>query len=116
MIFTITGKIKPYTRMTRRGKWVNPEALEYLASKEAIACQFKEQVNGQMFPDKTPLLVVISIETLTPHKGDVDNLAKALIDSAQGIVFKNDCWIDEIRVKRCRGKEYRATVMIDELH
>lgn len=114
MQFTLTGRIVPYTRMTRRGKFVNPRAKQYLASQEALAWQFKEQCT-EMLPERTPLLVIAIIETPTPHVGDIDNLTKALIDSAQGIVFPNDSWIDSISIQRKRASEYKAQVWIEEL-
>ncbi len=39
MHFTLTGKVKPYVRMTRRGKFVNDQAIQYLASKDALQLQ-----------------------------------------------------------------------------
>lgn len=111
MEFIITGRIKPAVRMTRKGKWVDPEALEYLASQQAIAWQFREQC-PEMLPARTPLVVTIEIETPKPFTGDIDNQIKAVIDSAQGIVFKNDCWISEIHACRRRAKEYKAKVSI----
>lgn len=112
MQFTLTGKILPYTRMTRRGKWVNERAKEYLASQEALAWQFKQQC-PEMLPGQTPLLVKAIIETPTPHRGDTSNLYKAIEDAAQGIVFSNDCWIDSISIQRKRATDYRATVWIE---
>lgn len=112
MQFVLTGRITPYTRMTRRGKWVNERAKEYLASQEALAWQFKEQCS-EMLPKQTPLLMRAIVETPKPHTGDLDNIFKALADSAQGIVFSNDCWIDSISVQRKRAADYRATVWIE---
>jgi Holliday junction resolvase RusA-like endonuclease len=114
MQFTLTGPIIPYVRMTRRGKWVNERAKEYLASQEALAWQFKEQCQG-MLPEKTPLMVIAIIETPKLHKGDLDNIFKALADSAQGIVFSNDCWIDSISIQRKQASEYKAQVWIEAL-
>ena len=112
MQFTLTGKICPYTRMTRRGKFVNERAKEYLASQEALAWQFRQQC-PEMLPGQTPLLMIVVIETPTPHKGDCSNILKAIEDSAQGIVFSNDCWIDSISIQRKRADDYRATVWIE---
>ena len=112
MQFTLTGPIIPYTRMTRRGKFTNKRAQEYLANQERLAWQFKEQCTG-MLPAKMPLLMVVIIETPKLHTGDLDNIFKALADSAQGIVFSNDCWIDSISIQRKRAKEYRAQVWIE---
>lgn len=112
--FVITGYFLPYVRMTRRGKWTDPRAQAYLVSQEAVAWQFQEQCKG-MLPDRTPLRVTILIKTPAPNRGDVDNLAKALIDSAQGIVFRNDCWISELCVRREYAPEYIAAVVIETI-
>lgn len=98
--------------MTRRGKWVNERAKEYLASQEALAWQFKQQC-PEMLPGQMPLKVKAIVETPKPRLGDIDNLAKAILDSAQGIVFLNDCWIDSIFIQRKRADDYRATVWIE---
>jgi crossover junction endodeoxyribonuclease RusA len=112
MQFFLTGKIIPYVRMTQRGKWVDKRAQEYLANKEELAWQFRRQC-PEMLPEQTPLLMIAIIETPKLHKGDLDNIFKALADSAQGIVFSNDCWIDSISIQRKRAKEYKAQVWIE---
>lgn len=116
--FTITGTIVPYVRMTQRGKFVKPEAQRYLASKDAIGHQFKQQMtanNWEILP-RTPLWVWIKQEVLAGlHRFDADNALKALMDAAQGIVFHNDCWVDEIMYSRSLGDKNMATVTILEL-
>ena len=110
MIFRIEGKLKPYVRMTRRGKWVSPEAQEYLASTFKIVWQFKEQMamyDYEMWPAQTPLAVNIHIEMASAlHRSDLDNQVKAILDAAQGIVFLNDCWIDKIVATRGIGEDF----------
>jgi Holliday junction resolvase RusA-like endonuclease len=102
--FDITGVVKPYVRMTRRGKWVRPDALEYLASRADIARQMQHAMavnDWPMLPEHTPLwcsIVVTRSQAL--HKCDLDNIVKAVLDAAQGIVFRNDCWIDAIEARR----------------
>lgn len=104
MDFLIKGKFKPYVRMTQRGKWVNPQAQEYLSSKAGIGLQLKAQMNRagwEMLPAKTPLTVHILIYHENGfHNRDLDNEIKALLDAAQGIAFHNDCWIDAITARR----------------
>ena len=51
--FLLTGKIKPYVRTTRQGKFVDPQAQEYLASQEALRWQLRQQMtesDWQMLP------------------------------------------------------------------
>ena len=114
--FYLTGKIKPYVRMTRRGKWVNEEAKEYLASQVAIGLQVKQQMNlngWTMLPVKTPLkLEVTAILPERLYTMDVDNIGKAVADAMQGIVFKNDCWIIETRFVKTLGKDYETRISV----
>jgi Holliday junction resolvase RusA-like endonuclease len=98
--FQLTGRIKPYVRMTRRGKWVNRQAQEYLASKDALGWQFAEQMDGaDMLPGQTPLWVQIRVRPVR-HTCDIDNIAKALMDSMNGVVFPDDRWVDVLTISR----------------
>ena len=42
--FTIAGKIKPAVRMTQRSKHCDPQAADYLVSKQAINWQLLSQM------------------------------------------------------------------------
>ena len=114
--FIINGKIKPYVRMTRRGKWVNPEAQEYLSSQMAIGQQVKNQMaqnDWQMLPVKTPIkLEVTAILPERLYTMDVDNIGKAIQDALQGIVLKNDCWITEVRFEKMLGPDYKTFIFV----
>lgn len=118
MHFVITDKIKPAVRMTQRGKWVKKDAQEYLASKAAIGWQLKEQMQERgwtMLPERTPLrMSVVFVIPKRLHCADLDNQIKSLADSAQGIVFKDDRWIDEIRALRRGGDKYSTRLVIRE--
>lgn len=115
MHFKLLGEFKPYVRMTQRSLW-NNRAQAYLSSQAALKEQFKEQcgrfgkVPGLDLPlisNKTPLAVHIRIQSPGEHHhSDIDNQAKALLDAAQGIVFKNDMWIDSLEVRRETGPDY----------
>lgn len=121
MEFSITGKIKPYVRMTRRGKWKSKEAQEYIASQVAVKKQVQKQMalNGwQMLPVKTPLkLEVTAIVPERLYTFDVDNIGKAIQDALQGIVFQNDCWIVETRYTKvlAKGADYQTLVFVREM-
>lgn len=118
MHFIITGKIKPAVRMTQRSKYVDKDAQEYLASKDDIGWQLKEQMQERgwtMCPDKTPLrMSVIFIMPQRLNGCDLSNQIKTVEDSAQGIVFVNDRWINEIRAIRRGGAKYSTRLVIRE--
>ena len=115
--FRLTGTVKPYVRMTRRGKWVDPQAQEYLASQDALGWQLKQQMQAnewEMIPRGIPLAAVIVIQPVR-HDEDIDNLAKALLDAAQKIVFEDDRWVDAALVFRHnRGKHVVEMVVTEK--
>ncbi len=120
MYFTIPFKFKPYVRMTRRGQWVDKQALEYKDSQTALAWTFRSrmtEMGWEMFPPRTPLRVNLNI--LMPdrlHCQDGDNQIKAIVDAAQGVVFPDDRWIDEIHMRRSLGDGYLIQVEIEVLN
>lgn len=110
MIFEIEGHIVPCQRVNAKGKW-SPRAQRYHASQESIRWQLRQQMqqhDWQMLPDKTPFQVDIQIEVAKcAHCADIDNIAKACVDAAQGIVFKNDSYMDRLTVSRQQtGRDY----------
>ncbi len=116
MRFVIKGKIKPYVRMTQRGKWLDPQAAEYLSSKAGIGLQVAAQMANhgfEMLPPRTPLSVRISFQCASGlHRCDLDNQGKAILDALQGIVYKNDCWVDRLALERELGDEDVTTVAV----
>jgi len=108
MDFIITGEIKPYVRMTRRGKWGSPQAQEYLSSKAAIQMQLRAQIQTRTdtedhFPvfGREPLRVRLWIRVSERlHTKDLDNQIKAVLDACNGIVWADDRWIDDISAVR----------------
>lgn len=114
--FTLTGKIKPFVRFTRRGMWVDPEAQEYLASKTSLQVQLHNQMVAQgiaMLPGQTPLrLAIVFYFPAGWHNSDVDNLAKAVADAASKFVYPDDRWLDELYARRQKGPELRAELTI----
>lgn len=110
--FTLTGKIKPYVRMTQRGKFVRTrngkltQAAEYLDSREALQWQFSEQMRGREPFGKVPLCVSITIfHQGGYHNHDLDNVIKAILDAMNGIVYQDDRWIDAVCAVRGRADD-----------
>lgn len=97
--------VKPYVRMTRRGKFVKKDAMEYLASKEELQTKIKSYMNNHdlsMLPSHTPLeiLIFFNVPSSQGHRCDIDNLAKAVLDACNHIVFEDDRWVDDIYARR----------------
>jgi len=107
--FDIAGAIvKPYVRMTQRGKYVKPQAREYLASKAALAEDIEKcmlAAGKSMLPEKTPFSVFVWITTPTSqgHRADLDNIFKAIMDACNGVAFPDDRWVDSFTVNRDFG-------------
>lgn len=119
MIFTLHGRIKPYTRMTQRGKWASKQAQEYLDSQSSLGLQMRHQMarhGWEMLPGQTPLKVRVHFEFGGGmNHMDLDNLIKAALDSANGVVYPDDRWINHIEAIRTRGDEYRTTFEVEVL-
>jgi len=119
MYFKLETCFKPYVRMTRGGKWVRPEAQEYLSSQRNLANEFKRQMAEQgrtMVPRGVPI-AIISLAIHHVHgfnNRDLDNEVKAVLDAAQGVVFEDDRWIDEISAWRQRGDKCEIMLYLED--
>lgn len=107
MDFILTGPIRPYTRMTRRSKYINKAAVAYNHDQTRLKWEIREQMSRhgwQRIERGTPLAIGVSI-TMTGrlHCQDADNQLKAVIDALQGIVFENDLWVDFANIYRELG-------------
>lgn len=108
--YEILGPIVPYVRMTQRGKYVRRNAQRYLASKASIGWQLKQQ---------RPLLldgkVSVRVECRYRARGDLDNILKALLDAANGILWTDDKQIDEASITRGDGPIMRVVLHVREI-
>lgn len=109
--------IKPYVRMTQRGKWIKTQAKEYLVSKKNLQWKIKQQMqkmNLDPMPARTPLSVGITVYTHTSqgHRADLDNILKSVLDSCNGVVIPDDRWVDEIYITRKIGDEQHLILNI----
>lgn len=100
--FRLSGPIKPYVRMTQRSRFVDPQAKEYRASKEAMRLELQAQMAQRgldMLPGQTPLEVAITTFRCN-HRQDLDNIIKAVLDACNGVVWPDDRWVDKIAARR----------------
>jgi Holliday junction resolvase RusA-like endonuclease len=112
--------VKPYVRMTQRGKFVKKNAQDYLASKEELQLKIKSYMNKhglERFPEKTPLVfsMTIHVPTSQGYRADLDNIIKAVSDACNGILFDDDRYIDEITAARWIDNKNYLIVRVDEL-
>lgn len=105
----IEGSIVPYTRMTQRGKYVKPDARRYLDSQNRLKILMQQEVahlrgdKPYCVPEKGSFGIDIDFNMKKMHHCDLDNLVKAVMDAAQGVIFENDRYCDFIRAKRVGG-------------
>ncbi len=112
--------IKPYVRMTRRGKYVNPQAQEYLASQEELKLKMQAEMTRQGFEKikrgkQLHILARFYVTRGVGHRCDLDNLLKALLDALQGIVIEDDRWVDHIETERIIVKGDTGSVYFEVL-
>lgn len=118
MIYTFVLKTEPmpYVRMTRKGKYVQPRAQAYMANQEMLRLEIKNQMQLQgldMLPTQTPLGIgIVFAVTKDLHTKDLSNLFKAVEDAMQGVVYQNDCWVDQIKTERMLVKTKAATTYV----
>lgn len=117
MIFEFKGKIKPYVRMTQRGKYLKHQAQEYITSKKAIQLQAKMQMNragyepipkGKTFEIRCAFMLEKRVMSC-----DVDNLLKAVLDALEGIAFENDRHCIYAQASKEKGDKYGAIVIVE---
>lgn len=135
--FIYYGKViaQPRPRFTRAGKPYSTRKI--VAYKQAIAAAYQRWCKGYKFAADVPLGMHIIIQRKLPKskerktidvaapdmgKPDLDNYAKAVMDALNGVAYKDDSQIVELRVeKKPRRKTYvdcdimivRITEMID---
>lgn len=100
--FTLPATFKPTVRMTRRSMHADPQVREYLDSKMRLAVYLQQQLRGRprpLLPPQTPLAVRIELPRAA-HNRDLDNEIKAAVDSANGVLWHDDRWIDAITATR----------------
>jgi len=111
--------VVPYVRMTQRGKYVKPDAIRYCAAQKALKFLIDiAKRNLDCFdlyvPEKVPFCVRLEFYMNKAHHCDLDNLVKAVLDAAQGILFKDDRYVDElvaVRIKTESEPHVRLQIM-----
>jgi Holliday junction resolvase RusA-like endonuclease len=108
--------VVPYVRMTRRGKH-KLRAQRYISNQHSLGWLIKieMQSRGIQIFGREPLQVEVVIEEARPepdHRRDGDNLLKAVLDAANGILWADDRWIDGANIVRTGGTENRVTISV----
>lgn len=96
-----TDPLVPYVRVGRE-RWT-PRATRYLASKDALAraIRLHAVAAGHQAPDPTgEWVVALAVSRRTAHRYDLDNVVKAVLDAANGIVWQDDHQVASIVADR----------------
>lgn len=129
--FTVPGepKGKGRPRFLKTGRTYTPPAtIQY---EKHIAARALESMRGQ--PVNTPCSVSIvaykgvpaswskarrqrALQGLeVPGKPDLDNVAKAVLDALNGVVYADDVQVTRLKVKKMFSESPRLEVVIEEL-
>ena len=120
------GKGRPrFVRAT--GRAFTPQRTR---TYEAVVKDFAYQAMAGRKPFEGPLRMIIEAEYLPPKswskkrqsaaswkitKPDADNLAKAVCDSLNGVVFVDDCQVADVRVTKTYAGVARLVVIVEPL-
>lgn len=107
--FTVPGRPVPAVRMTQRGKYVKLAARRYLTYKETVGWIAKREVN-----QPTKEAVTINIRAyMYGRVADVDNLAKAIMDGCNKIVWDDDRQVEKLIIERFECEKHSERVVVE---
>jgi len=121
MNFIIEGRPVPYTRMTKRSKWVDKAAIRYLGYKDMVG------VIGRKYfkqPSDKPIRIKVDVylfgvSTPMGKDGDTTNYVKAIEDGLNKIAYLDDRQIIEVHGRKmpCEKKiDERVEITIEEIN
>lgn len=95
-------KARPRINTKTRGRYLPKRNAEYQAELE---WQIKAKYNGKIIesPLKVKLKLFRQMPVLSPKFGDVDNLAKGILDACNGIIWEDDRQIISLTVEKYEG-------------
>jgi Holliday junction resolvase RusA-like endonuclease len=83
---------------------------EYKQFKEDLGWLLKAECKGQECNDKDDFIVRITFNS----KHDIDGLAKGILDSAEGIVYKNDRQVKKLDIEKTEIINHKLIVEIEK--
>ena len=108
--FTVPGRPVPAARMTQRGTFL-ARSQKYLAYKEEVGWLAKEAMNGRN-PTDGCILVEIWAYVSGKKPGDIDNIAKSILDGMNKIVYLDDRQVIDLIIHRRNALPERAEIMV----
>lgn len=106
--FTIPGQPRPWQRVaivsTKKGvrgvKTSEARAHQAAIFARALQARQKLSILGRQWPRDARYSVEIDVWERDGKRGDVDNLAKNVLDSANGVLWDDDRQVDALTVRR----------------
>ncbi len=112
----IPGRPVPAARMTRRGKWIKPNAQRYLAYKDMVRWTAWDVMRKKdLAPFDGPIGVEIHAWYAGGRPGDLDNIQKSIFDGLNGIVWYDDQQVVEVHAYRHKGTPQRTEIKVWQL-
>jgi len=107
MRFEIPGRPMPKQRprVGRYGNIYTPR--ETKAYEELVGTVARKHCKEPLVGD-----ISVAIEVYGKNIGDLDNIAKSILDGMAGIVYKDDRQVTELRIRKMSGDEEKAVVMV----
>lgn len=113
--FTVPGRAVPAVRMTQRSKFTK-QSKRYLAYKNQVAWIARSKYKKK--PVSSDVKVEVDIYLMGGVQGDIDNYFKAITDSLNEIIYKDDRQVKEMKARKidCKSKdEERVEVTVYKL-
>lgn len=113
--FTVPGRAVPAVRMTQRSKFTK-QSKRYLAYKNQVAWMARSKYKKK--PVSSDVKVEVDIYLMGGVQGDIDNYFKAITDSLNEIIYKDDRQVKEMKARKidCKRKdEERVEVTVYKL-
>ena len=100
--------VNNYWRHTSRGHYISPEGKKFKRAVQIMLSNYR--------PSESRISVLIEAYPPDRRGRDLDNIQKALLDSMQGLLFRDDSQIDDLRiVRREVVKHGRVVVHLEAL-
>ena len=103
---------RPRINTTNRGRYLPSKCKNYL---DELKMLLRSKYKGE--PIKTPCAVTIEfykpLKVTAPKYGDIDNLAKAVLDAGNGILWQDDRQIYKMTLQKYKG-EGKITIEVIE--
>lgn len=114
--FTVPGRPVPAVRMTRRSKWVDPQAQRHLEYKEFVGWIAKQAYKGEPLTGDVAVRFTFYLKP-KGRRPDLSNLSKMIEDALNKIVWKDDVQVAHSEATRIfsESEPERVEIVVEEV-